>query len=109
MQFNNLTRCLSGLGNRKLCNTYTRKRGCLSVYFLIWNYLKNVSYDVSIKNANKLQKNYFKYRKNDRMNDFNISVAAKHREDDNQEKKIYSRVKCDKYSSTHYTVKISAC
>ena len=42
---------------------------------------------LDIKNANKLQKNYFKYRKNDRMNDFNISVAAKHRGDDNQEKK----------------------
>ena len=59
---------------------------------------------LDIKNVDKLQKNYFKYRKNDRMNDFNISVAAKHRGNDNQEKKIYSRVKCDKYSSTHYTV-----
>ena len=66
LQFNNLAWCFLGLGNRKLCNTFTRKRDCLKVYFLI-TLLKNVSYNI------------FQNSLEERITNFDISAALKRR------------------------------
>ena len=87
IQFNTLTKCYSGLGIRKLCNTFwklfTRKRGFPKVCSLIWNYLENVScnimYEICWQRSPK--KHFFQNGRKDRMTHFNISVTVKRRKD----------------------------
>ena len=54
-----LQKFLSHLANRKLCNTFwtpfTQKWGCPKIYFLIWNYLKNMFPTIlDMKNVNSV-------------------------------------------------------